>query len=588
MTKIEFFEKFEDDVKSVQTFSRHNNFDNYTKAKNYARQGYTLDGYNEETGEYRFVKLENLELGLEKEGRLHYAITPPNYWEPVYELKLLVMFPYFYQLKDSATSARERYFGNGSIFPNLKNSVSRNTYILEIADSNLMSGSFFMNTPTYPDYISDVQKLIEKVYTDLGVERERVVLCGSSRGGTAALIHALIGGYPAVCNEPLLSIAYEYNNDFFLVRDDIPFDLTDYVRSLFEQNPSDKPITLLSSSNNAMTWSTYHGLDNPRLKLIDIRMNLDGLAGNQKHQKLTVRDNPYFYANMNKALESFNATYVTVKSEQLSQENFVFSMPMSTPHFDFNKEKEALVIACLPSETQGTDAGFVLREPFLEQVTYEIEVSVDTNQALKFELNNQLGASETLAFEVVAQVGNSYIQKAKIRPFANWFFLTLSSNDFEVGQKLIMNHFKIVEKDETQQSSSENFDFERPVTGAAWEVVPSDSLISYLLKDDSANHRLHFELSESIKKQKSQFEVSLSVKSSADVTDFGLLRFNGVSVKRSTQQNLIAGEVVTMTMVINLAALPATAIGISSYNVPIGTQIDIVDVSIRLLEGYAR
>ncbi|GFH42950.1 hypothetical protein Hs30E_15010 [Lactococcus hodotermopsidis] len=73
----------------------------------------------------------------------------------------------------------------------------------------------------------------------------------------------------------------------------------------------------------------------------------------------------------------------------------------------------------------------------------------------------------------------------------------------------------------------------------------------------------------------------MTVRTSNAIENFGLIGFFGTKVRRLAEKNLVADEVTEISAVINLAALPYEALGISSYNVPLRTRVDIVDMTIN-------
>ncbi|GFH40308.1 XcbB/CpsF family capsular polysaccharide biosynthesis protein [Pseudolactococcus insecticola] len=421
MSEIEFFEKFENDRGDMTTFHRQKSVTNYHKIKDYANQGYTVDGYNTDTGEYRFVKLTNLDFGFGHVGKLQYRITQPKTPSTSFKNKLVVVFPPFL-IYD--VNARGRMFGREEIFRDLKKHLPRNTYILEIADTNLISGSFFMNTENYPDYISDVQNLIKKTYQDLKIDKARVLLMGSSRGGFGAVLHALAGDYYAVAHEPALTVAYLHNRDYSLLRDQIPTSFGEVLEPFMRSDSKDAKITIMSSSDSQAFWPHYQVIWDKRVQLIDLAIAFDTTNGVSKHIALVEHGGvPYFLANIIKTLESMDASYVELNQSVLNPVRFDVKMPLSTRYFTFAKVGDSLEIALTQVSEKPREASFLPMIPFVGQETYEIDLEIIETQVIEFYLTNQVKVGERIPFEVVKQDGDVITKKATFKPMSDWFLV---------------------------------------------------------------------------------------------------------------------------------------------------------------------
>lgn len=95
-------------------------------------------------------------------------------------------------------------------FPTLARHLIKGTRVMRIMDANLSHGSHYINTPNYPTFEADVQGAIKEVIQRYTINKEDVVLYGTSKGGTGALYHGLLGNYKTVCVDPILSLK-EYN-----------------------------------------------------------------------------------------------------------------------------------------------------------------------------------------------------------------------------------------------------------------------------------------------------------------------------------------------------------------------------------------
>ena len=77
-------------------------------------------------------------------------------------------------------NARENFFPNP--FEGITGYIAKNTVVLRIADSNLINGSYYLNTPNFRDYEQNIQELIAKTAEEEGILRENILCAGSSAG----------------------------------------------------------------------------------------------------------------------------------------------------------------------------------------------------------------------------------------------------------------------------------------------------------------------------------------------------------------------------------------------------------------------
>ena len=122
--------------------------------------------------------------GFDKRGRLRYTIEKPIDPLQFTENHLIVVFPGAVGAVGALdVDVQSRMFGKSKFAPLsiLSKNIGKNTYILRIADTNLISGSYFCNTVTYPDYEADVQALILTIRDKLGIKKENTLLWGESR-----------------------------------------------------------------------------------------------------------------------------------------------------------------------------------------------------------------------------------------------------------------------------------------------------------------------------------------------------------------------------------------------------------------------
>ncbi|GBG94544.1 hypothetical protein LFYK43_10030 [Ligilactobacillus salitolerans] len=122
--------------------------------------------------------------------------------------KLVVLFAHF-SASNEATISKRMYF---NIWQNIQKELVKDTMVLRIMDFNLSHGSGYINTVNFPDYEDQVQNLISFIMADQKIDKKNVVFWGSSKGGTGAFYHALLGDYKAVVVDPILDESWYIEN----------------------------------------------------------------------------------------------------------------------------------------------------------------------------------------------------------------------------------------------------------------------------------------------------------------------------------------------------------------------------------------
>ncbi|GFH43085.1 hypothetical protein Hs30E_16360 [Lactococcus hodotermopsidis] len=188
--------------------------------------------------------------------------------------KLLVIF-------SSNPSEQEKYNESMLIrsgfptFPDIKRSLTKDTYIIRIVDFNLSSGSFYLNTANFVSFEQNIQELIKTFADYHSVPNNNIVLFGASKGATGALIHSLIGGYKLVAVDPIIDDRI-YPNDGHLQKSFRKLDLTPRVNSLLSQanhvkryivnnhhvNYTYKQYAKLNKKENLIFYDTADEVDN--------------------------------------------------------------------------------------------------------------------------------------------------------------------------------------------------------------------------------------------------------------------------------------------------------------------------------------
>lgn len=221
--------------------------------------------------------LDDLNIeGLLKKGRLHYTIEEPIEKIDYLDNRLVVVFP---GLAGSINNdVKTRWYGN-SPFGSLSRGVGKNTYILRIADSNLISGSYFVNTPNFPDYESKVQDLINDVRNMYTIKKSNTILWGESRGAVGALLHVLLGGYKTLSVDPILDRRYftdedDYHYQFDLVPESFVDKMNEYSKSSIL--PKDD-INVLTTKNSIIAFPYINQLDKNKINILDFDIDLSPL-----------------------------------------------------------------------------------------------------------------------------------------------------------------------------------------------------------------------------------------------------------------------------------------------------------------------
>ncbi|TGD34755.1 XcbB/CpsF family capsular polysaccharide biosynthesis protein [Leuconostoc mesenteroides] len=153
-------------------------------------------------------------------------------------------------------------------FPTIQNLVVPNTHVLRIVDSNLMYGSHYVNSVNFPNYERRIQGLINKVSKNLLVKKENIVLYGTSKGGTGALVHSLIGNYKSVSIDPIIN-ANEYNNkmrDIHFIKNNRTQSLVTKINELKSGGNNN---IVIRSPQVHFNYQITHQLKNSRIQFYD-------------------------------------------------------------------------------------------------------------------------------------------------------------------------------------------------------------------------------------------------------------------------------------------------------------------------------
>lgn len=246
------------------------NKDARSKALALASMDYVLHGNR--GSEYRFIKRKQIKTKNPKYKDVHYRVTPPKDSQKYGESRLLVrMFGFTFPQK---TSVIERNFQHD--FASLKASIVKDTYILEVGDINLIAGSFYTNTKNFPDFEEQIHELIGVIAEKYKIKDNNIVLYGTSRGGTGALLQAALGNYKFIVADPVINdTAWYANSDAHYIKGVRTMDLTSKICSAFENfhRAKDEGV-ILGSTNVGVTFSSHLRLPIEKFTLIDLNLDL--------------------------------------------------------------------------------------------------------------------------------------------------------------------------------------------------------------------------------------------------------------------------------------------------------------------------
>ena len=145
------------------------------------------------------------ELLINKNNIVYKLESPENGSHPE---KLLVVFS---SMSDKIrNSSLMRYFTQN--FPSIQKFIPSNTAVLRIADIGGVVGGFYMNSYGLPNVEDEIQSLIFDVAKQLNIEKSNTILYGTSKGGSGALYHSVLGDYSGVAVDPILDDDYYIKN----------------------------------------------------------------------------------------------------------------------------------------------------------------------------------------------------------------------------------------------------------------------------------------------------------------------------------------------------------------------------------------
>jgi len=163
---------------------------------------------------------------------------------------LLVIFSSFQIKPYLATSPNERYFLKD--FPTISKYIPQNVAILRIADIGGVAGSFYLNTKYDMSIENNIFNLIEHIRKSIQVKRQKVLLFGFSKGGTASLYYGIKHKYKCLAIDPIVSDEYhiEHYNDSHFTIGVFPYTKDEIFSSLLTKSKIHSNIFVISSEKS--------------------------------------------------------------------------------------------------------------------------------------------------------------------------------------------------------------------------------------------------------------------------------------------------------------------------------------------------
>lgn len=183
--------------------------------------------------------------------------------------KLLIVFSYTHKSNENLT---DRYYSHP--YPFVGNSIMPNTYIVRVCDMADAFGSHGLNTQ-FDDTIEDnFQAFIASLMKMYHVEKEDVVLFGSSSGATAAAYHAITGGYRALAIDPYLGDETYYQGQDALYLKSLKLPVADAFDGLVQRYAGERlenPVVLCTSPGSDFYASVRRFKEElPQIGLIEV------------------------------------------------------------------------------------------------------------------------------------------------------------------------------------------------------------------------------------------------------------------------------------------------------------------------------
>lgn len=206
------YERVTSDILLVDRFNLNNvanNSELYRYAHKIILDDYVLDGMFGQTA--RFILRNKFYRSLmENKFNINYVMETPKGNKNNLGIKNIVF--YFYGLNWQFDPNGREHFSPSYLHPNLYRSLVPDTVIIRIVDVNLITGSWYRNTPNNINYEDNIKNLITYFREKYNVTRKNTLLFGVSRGAYASLYYAKLLDLPSVCVAPPIDVSLFRNN----------------------------------------------------------------------------------------------------------------------------------------------------------------------------------------------------------------------------------------------------------------------------------------------------------------------------------------------------------------------------------------
>lgn len=423
----------------------------YKEVYEYVKNDYTIDGFVDR--KVKFIKRKELDLGLKKYKDLHYSLEEPHSKNIMSLNHLIVIFAPLdlpeYPLPLFRMHGRNR-------FTELGNLVKTNTYILRISDSNLISGSYYTSTSNFIDYEEQIQELIKIVANQRRIFADRIVMYGVGRGGTASIIHGLIGGYNVLAVDPIIS------REPWITSGDIidcqgMFDFVDYdfskrIKFLLKENEKKlKDINIITSDSSLYVYPYLLPIANDEFNIINIKLlgnyddqfEVQNILNGETINLQTAIINDILYDKDIQPVDD-------ISKVKKSATTFDVQPPGANKYWRTYWSPEGLLIrrTQFPLANDNRWLDFKINEPMEKGITYDLELEI-TAKIANFNIFLHEGEEiERVEVENITYGDERVIYHWKVTPEHKMTHLTLTASWVAPNISFTISDIKIKVSDE--------------------------------------------------------------------------------------------------------------------------------------------
>lgn len=160
--------------------------------------------------------------------------------------RMLVVFSSIGEFPFNAAVANRAFYLD---WPDVKNDIPANTYILRIADTGGVLGAFYMNSNFDKSFEQRVHDLIIHIANECHIAKGNIILYGANKGGTGALLHGILGEYRTIAVDPVVTDRFfiEKRNDQHFVTESFSEDKEKKFKNLLEESNNLDHIHIVTS-----------------------------------------------------------------------------------------------------------------------------------------------------------------------------------------------------------------------------------------------------------------------------------------------------------------------------------------------------